>query len=122
MELNELYTVDLHEKGAEMQLTGVDGTLVNCFITLMGIDSPSWAGIVKKHRDQRVKAIGDDVAAINNKASMVAEASIGWRGFTSDGEEIEFSVEKVKDLYLKAPYILTQADNFIAERVNFITG
>ena len=121
MELENLYSVDLHEKGAEMQLAGVDGAPVDCFITLIGVDSPSWAGIVRKYRDKQLKALSDG-DRINTKASMLSEASIGWRGFTSNGEEIEFSKDKVRELYINAPYILTQSDNFVAERINFMKG
>ena len=113
MEINELNTAERHQIGAEMQVKSENGEKLDCFITLVGVDSKTWRAIVKKNRRKIIT--GEEV----DNAESLAEATLGWRGFTKDGVEYEFSKERVKALYDSAPYIQNQVDEFIANRENF---
>lgn len=116
MDIDQLYTVDAHEAGAEMQVKDQAGKLLDMWITIAGLDSKAYRAaeseMQKEIRD------GKDVEAA--KVDAVTKISIGWRGFTSEGAEIPFSKEAIEKLYANAPYILQQADRFLANRVNFI--
>ena len=119
--IEDLYTLASHSKGAEMQVNGLDGKPVGMFITFVGIDSPQWEAITRKYRKAQLKAMkeGDDKKVV---AAMCADAAIGWRGFKSKNKIIKFSNAKVKELLLQAPYICDQADVFIGQRINFTKG
>ena len=116
MDIYELYTVDAHDEGAEMQVRDPRGVLIDCYITLAGIDTKRW--IEAFNKNTRKKLDGED----NKEASVLAESTIGWRGFANNGEDLVFSKKLAKQLYMNAPYIADQVDKFIANRVNFIKG
>jgi len=120
--VEDLYTLASHSKGAEMQINGLDGKPVDMFITFVGIDSPQWEAITRKHRKAQIKVIkagGDDRTVT---VAMLAEAATGWRGFKSKGKVIKFSSLRIKELLTNAPYICDQADVFVGTRVNFMKG
>lgn len=118
MELNNLYTLDAHEKGAEMQVIDKHGDLADCYIMLIGFDSRQWEELINRHSEALQSELHSNAA----KAEMLAGAALGWRGFMSDNVEIDFSIEKVKELFINAPYICDQANKFIAKRANFTKG
>lgn len=119
MNIEELYTVEAHETGAEMQVKNQSGKLTEMFITLIGVDSKKWRKLVKDRRKVMLDGTGDPDA---DDIKMLVNASIGWRGFMSNDKEIEFTKQNIKALYENAPYIAEQADRFIAKRSNFIKG
>lgn len=112
MELNDLYTADAHEEGAEMQVKDENGEPTDCFITFVGVDSHTWRKILK---DAQHKVLSGEVS----ENDALADAAITWRGFTHEGKEVPFSRNAVKVLLDQAPYIARQADRFIAKRSNF---
>lgn len=117
MDITELYTKEAHETGAEMQVHNDKGEPLEMWITLAGMDSSQWR---KAFNSNRLKLIGgDEDANIDAYVDMYADVSIGWRGFMSEGEELKFSKEKIKQLYVNAPYLLNQIDKFITDRGNF---
>jgi len=124
MDIDQLYTVDDHEDGAEMQLVDTNGNKIDMFITLVGCDSPTWTQALSKLRKTLMSLPEDDngQGKIEANAEAMACASLGWKGFTDKGKELKFSKAKVKQLYTNAPYIRDMADVFIAGRVNFNKG
>ena len=110
MDINDLYTQDKHDAGAEMRVRGPDGIETDCYIMLVGIDSKKWREILKERAKD--SAINDNM--------ILAKATLGWRGFTNGDDNFEFSEAAALALYKKAPYIAQQADLFISRRVNFI--
>lgn len=117
MDIENLFTVEAHESGAEMQVKDENGNDLDMFITVAGLDSKVFrAALVAVKR----KFIEENAADAD--AETLAEATLGWRGFMSDGKELEFSKEKIKDLYINAPYIKTQVNFFIGNRANFTKG
>ena len=119
MEISDLYTAPSHEDGAEMQVIGEDGVALDCYITVAGIDSRVWR---KASLDGSRKLFKGDGDAIDISDESIARATLGWRGFESDGIEIAFSIENALSLYKNAPYISEQVDKFIANRSNFTRG
>lgn len=113
MNIDELYTVEHHEKGAEMQVRNEDGKKLDMFITLAGIDSKLWRNAFNSHKKELID--GNEDA----DAKLYAEVTLGWRGFMSKDKELEFSKKKAEQLYVNAPYIMGQVDKFIADRGNF---
>jgi hypothetical protein len=115
MDIQNLYTVEEHEAGAEMQVHGKDGKPAKCFLTIVGLDSKTWNKALKKNKRKLASDDSQDASA-----ELYAECVIAWRGFTDNGEKLEFSKAGIKGLLLSAPYIVKQIDDFIVNRVNFI--
>jgi len=128
MDINKLYTSDAHEEGAEMQVIGLDGKHLECWITVAGLDSKRYRKALRDNRRSLIEKAAnrkdgdDEIDTEESTADTLARATIGWRGFTDNGEELEFSTELAKQLYLSAPYIADQVDAFSADRANFIKG
>lgn len=133
MDIKDLYTSDLHEDGAEMRVKNQYGDDTDMYISLAGVDSKLWRH--EKIRGERealnrykklesgsidLEKSVDEAAKLT--AELLANITLGWRGFTSEGQELEFSREKAAELYLCAPYIREQVDNFFSNRVNFTKG
>jgi len=114
MDIKSLYTVEDHDAGAEMQVKDQHGKEMDCYITIVGIDSKTWRKSFNKHK-RKILSDNDENAA----ADLYAGVSLSWRGFTSKGEELPFSKKSVKALYINAPYLVEQVDTFIADRANF---
>jgi len=114
MDINDLYTVDKHDEGAEMQVKDQLGNKLDCFITIAGIDSKAWKQSFAKQKRKLIS--GDDS---NAAADLYTGVSLGWRGFVSNDEELKFSKKAIKQLYINAPYLIDQVDTFIANRANF---
>ncbi len=116
MNIEELFSLDEHEAGAELQIKGKDGMLVDMFIKIIGPDSKKWR---KLSNDLLRKSYREEGDAEENKIDALTEATLDWRGFMSDGEEFSFSKDRIKQLYTNAPYIMEQIDLFLAKRENF---
>jgi len=122
MDIEKLYTVDLHEAGAEVQINGPDGKPTDIFIKMVGIDSKTWRNIIKRKERALLKMSYDEIAEVEDGYLILAEATLGWRGIESNGKPVEFSKKKAEQLYKNAPYIRDQVDVFIANRSNFMKG
>lgn len=105
MNIDQLYTVEDHEEGAEMQVKGPDGKYLDMYITLVGMDSKTWRKAWARHKKKLVMTMAEDQDSEEAESQMMAEVTKGWRGFLSDGKEFEFSKERAKKLYLNAPYV-----------------
>jgi len=128
MDYEELFTTPSHEDGAEVQIHDMNGKATDMYLLIKGIDSKAWrkekhsleqrAMIIRSMPDaDRVKIDPDETAS-----DALANCVISWRGFKSKGKEVEFSTDKVKQLFLNAPYIMEQVDRFFSKRVNFTKG
>jgi len=115
MNIEDLYTVESHESGAEMQVNDESGKALDMYITLAGIDSRVLRQA--KSKLQREILTGDDTDDL--RADALASCTIGWRGFMNNGIELKFTTDMAKQLYMNAPYVMDQADVFINQRVNF---
>tara|TARA_Y100000361_G_C11131776_1_gene329406 strand:+ start:467 stop:838 length:372 start_codon:yes stop_codon:yes gene_type:complete len=117
MKLDTLYTTDLHDEGAEIEILDYSNKPSGLYIKVVGVDSKIFRNEAKKQQKLYIEAVrekkdfDDDEVSLN---SLVA-STIGWRG-----TDQKFSKKLCKELYQKAPYVRDQVDRFIAERGNFI--
>ena len=120
MNINELYTLDCHDAGAEMQVLDENGKKTDIYIVLAGVDSKLFRKAKNELRREILKDVAADYEGL--RAKKLADVTLRWRGFTDNDEELIFTRELAEQLYLNAPYIMDQADRFINQRVNFTKG
>ena len=120
MNIDELYTLERHDAGEEMQVKTEQGEPLEVWLTLVGIDSKIYRNITNELQSSILKNLDADKELL--KAQSMAKCTIGWRGMLENGKEIEFDRERVEQLYLNAPYIYEQANDFIVNRLNFTKG
>ena len=117
MEITSLYTAEAHENGSEVQvISPADGELTDFYITVMGPDSKQYRDAVRKFQMKLLEKVeGADI-------ELLVSVTKGWRGLKEGKKDVEFTAEAAKDLYVKAPFIASQIDRFIADRKNFMQG
>ena len=120
MNIEDFYTVESHESGAEMQVKDESGKALDMYIRIMGIDSKLFRKVKNELRREILKDVDADTEGL--RAKSLAQVTLGWKGFQSEGEDLEFTQEKAEQLYLNAPYLMDQADQFINKRENFTKG
>jgi len=120
MNPNELYTLESHETGAEMQVQDEIGKKLDAFITLAGVDSKMFRKAKNELRREILKDVAADYESI--RAKKIADVTLGGRGFNDGDDELIFNRDLVEQLYLNAPYLMDQADRFINQRINFTKG
>lgn len=128
MDYTDLFTASHHNAGSEVQLIGMDGSPVDMYLTILGVDSKKWR--TEKAAMERQAVInlslpdGERVELDPSDAVATALANCvtGWRGFTIKGKKIKFDNEKVKQLFIEAPYIIDHVDRFFSNRANFTKG
>lgn len=124
MEIKSLYTLDDHEEGSEVCINGPDGNKTDLYINVMGCDSHAYR---KKEREVRAKVIrslrdDSDMGEFDEDLEMMTHVTIGWRGLKDGGVDVPFSKDAAKKLYVNAPYIRQQVNEFVVNRKNFIKG
>ena len=125
-------------RGAEMTVLGLNGLpLLNSkkeehAIMLQGPDSPTYRRLLHANTQKRIlaaaeaaergeKIVPDPLEAEADAIEVMAQCTLGWRGFLSpDGEPIEFSTDAARELYSRFPVIREQVDAFMTRRVNFL--
>jgi len=116
MKLNDLYTVENHEDGAELQIKDENGKKTPLWLTVKGTDSLTYRNELKKQKTAYVEASRNDKTLDTDNFvidTLVASTS-GWRG-----TDEEFSKELCRELYENAPFVKEQVDDFMTERKNF---
>lgn len=117
-DLKDLYTVDAHEEGAELEIkdprTGEPHGLV---LTLVGSDSDTYrqaqADLVKRRMDNKKEELSA-LELRDEAVEMLVSCTKGWAGVDDD-----FNKAAVRELYRKSPPVYDQADAFIHKRDNF---
>lgn len=116
MKLNDLYTVENHEDGAELQIKDENGKKTPLWLTVKGTDSLTYRNELKKQKNAYVEASRNDKTLDTDNFvidTLVASTS-GWRG-----TDEEFTKELCRELYENAPFVKEQVDDFMTERKNF---
>ena len=116
MKLNDLYTVENHEDGAELQIKDENGKKTPLWLTVKGTDSLTYRNELKKQKTAYVEASRNDKTLDTDNFvidTLVASTS-GWRG-----TDEELSKELCRELYENAPFVKEQVDDFMTERKNF---
>ena len=120
MDIDQLLTVEDHEKGAKMNVKDQAGKKTDIVLILAGLDS-------KKYRKAKTilsrEILADpDGDTEEMRANALSKITLGWEGLTDKGEPVEFTVKKAKNLYSGAPYVMNQVDEFVINRANFTKG
>lgn len=125
MDISTLYTADLHEEGAEVQLKNpATGEKLDCFITIKGLDSKTFRKASRKKQRAMLAAMasGEETDEDALDVEALVDATVNWRGFTDGGKDYEFTPERAKKLYSQSPGIRQQLDSFLSNRRNFTKG
>lgn len=117
MDIDELFTLEDHESGSELQLIDKSGNLIDAYVTVKGVDSKSFR--LELAAGKRKFALNGSVDTDEIRSEALANITVNWRGLTSKGKELEFNVKKCRQLYYNAPYLMDLIDSFIAKRENF---
>lgn len=126
----ENVSTSLSDEGVEMEVINPkNGTKTGWFIKLAGVDSEAFRRAQKavfdefmaKHR-HTPDISPDPEEGRERSATILAAVTLGWRGAERNGEELKFSPEAVRDLYLDRRYawLVKQVDAFVGARVNFM--
>lgn len=120
MDIHDLYTAPLHDKGAEVQIRNpITGDLTDCYINVIGVDSKKFRSLQKERRRAVLDAIREDTKLEDDEFQLLVDSTLGWRGFTHKGKELKFDKENLLALYTNSPKIAEQVDKFMADRKNF---
>lgn len=125
MKLSQLYTADIHNAGAELQLRDEFGKALNLWLTFVGVDSKIYRDMQKKLERMTILFMRNPENADRmDDETFYAECALSWRGEFEgdDGKPLDFSKESVKELFYGAPYVLNQVKAFIRDRENFTKG
>jgi len=116
MKLNDIYTVDDHELGAEVRIRDGNGRLTPLYVKCKGMDSVSYRKQLKVQKRKYQEALlqnqdlDEDVFVIE----ALVESIIGWRG-----TDEKYSKKLCQELLEKAPFVRDQVDAFMSDRANF---
>ena len=118
MNFDELLTQDAHEEGAEVQIVNPNtGQKTDVFIKVLGPDSRAFR-VAMKSAIRKLISKSSDEDEVQNEIEQIASVTIGWRGITKDGKELEFTKKACKQLYAKSPRVLDQVNRFIGDYKN----
>lgn len=117
MELKGLYTLEEHESGAEIQIKDPSTDKpTDFYILVQGVDSRAYRTALRAfHRSILENKEGGDI-------ELLVAVTKGWRGLESDGKEVKHSDKTAKELYMNAPAVASQVDQFVSNRKNFTKG
>jgi hypothetical protein len=124
-ELEETAVMPVRHIGTGLPLLTEDGAPVT--ITLASKDSDRFQRALNAQREFRLKKAMDtgqqrpsleEIRA--ESVELIAASTLGWSGITVKGEAFQFSNENARELYRRLPWLLEQADTFVADRANFL--
>lgn len=118
MKPNAFYTLENSIKGATLQLKFPDGTASGQSIVLRGTDSPEFQKASREKARERVKILTlpeaeQDQAFESATRRLLAALVISW---TLDAKVTPDSID---DLFVNAPHVMKQVDDFCVNRANF---
>lgn len=130
MNLAKLDTAAIANQGAKMEVRGPDGSLLKTAggapvtITLLGADSDVAVRARNATTNRLLKNRGRTQitaeSALDDTIALLAKCTVGWEGIGIDEDDTPFSQEAAAKLYERFPFIREQADEFVAERANFL--
>lgn len=132
MDLAQLDTSPAANAGEKMELRGpnqapvlkADNTPVT--ITLLGQDSDTFIKTKNAQGNRFLKQRGKATVTMEGSeadgVALLAKCTVGWDGIVVDGAELPCTYENAVALYNRFKFIREQADEFVAERANFLKG
>ena len=115
--IDQLYTVEDHGKGARMPILDQFGKETDMAFIVVGVDSKKWRSLASKANE--VEADNDN---IEKTAKLLSEAVIGFENIQKDGKDLKHSTKTVYQIFINAPYLLKQVTAFLLNRANFTKG
>jgi len=96
-------------------------------ITLAGTDSQRWRTAQDTIANKRLKRVNSRTPngvksaeeVREDRAFLLASVTVAWEGIKVDGQPWDCNFETAKKLYLLAPFILEQVDEFVGDNQNF---
>ncbi|MBF0375535.1 MAG: hypothetical protein HQL38_18530 [Alphaproteobacteria bacterium] len=93
-------------------------------ITLAGQDSEAWRKAQRIVSNRRLAARGKakltaeelEVEALE----MLARCTLAWTGVVIDGKALDCTPANARHLYERLPWVREQADDFVADRANYL--
>jgi hypothetical protein len=125
-DLMDLDTSRLANEGVEVQLLHpTTREPLPAFITIRGMDSDAFQVIDMRLADARLKNLrrGQVQTAQerqHERCMVLASVTIGWRGVSLDGAELDFSVANAEKVYNRFKWITEQLDEAVADRARFL--
>lgn len=116
-DIDQLYTVEDHGKGAKMELLNQLNKKTGMFFIIVGVDSKKWRGLAKK-----IRALESDDEDRKLTAKVLAEAILGFENIESGGKALKYTQALAEKILLNAPYLMAQVTAFILNRANFTKG
>lgn len=119
MKLEDFYTKERHDEGAEVRLKDEAGKLTGCYLRVAGLDSEAYREAKAKLERAALMAsmveTDDKPSTSLLRAECLADCVIDGRGFDGDVDK-----ERMIKLFIMAPYVADQVDSFISKRANFM--
>lgn len=116
-DIDQLYTVEDHGKGAKMELVDQLDKKTGMFFVIVGVDSKKWRGLAKK-----IRTLEGNEENRGATAKILAEAIIGFEKIESGGKPLKYTQAVAEKILLNAPYLMAQVTAFILNRANFTKG
>lgn len=117
MNIESLYTVDAHEKGAWLDVLDAKGEKHGLRLHLVGEDSDTYRQAKQDAIESRMKNKAEKLSAAEVRdevAEMLVACTKGW-----EGVDDKFTRAAVRTLYRKSPPVFEQVDAFIHDRSRF---
>jgi len=115
---------NLSEEGVWMEIEDpASGEPLNMFLKLMGEDSDAFQKQLRKQRDKHLKKRTKNLkwdAFEAERIELLVGCTAEWKNITYKDEPVEFTKENLRWLYATYRGIRDQADEFIADRANFM--
>lgn len=122
MDLNQLFTLDLSDKGVDMEIlhpstgaviTSDDGK--PWVITVAGTDSD----LFRNGRNAIQRRRGADNSG-DGAAELFANVVVGWKNLVLNKEPLKYSKDAAKKLLTDFPWLRDQVAAFASDRGNFL--
>ena len=124
-DLDQLDVVSRADDGAKCVIKDpVTGEDTTAYLLLAGSDSTIYKQAQHKIANARINRKStaritiDEIEA--EQIGVLVECTLGWGGMVLKGTEVPFDRKSVKMIYEKFPAVLEQAQQFIADRSNYL--
>lgn len=133
LDLSTLDTVKASEDGVPLEVrhptTGAileNGSGGAVTLVLAGSDSDRAKRAERATINRRLKMAGRRTSTMtaeeldSDALEILASCTLGWSGFSLDGQEPECNAQNAKRIYVEYPWIREQAEAFRQDRSNFL--
>lgn len=134
MDLAQFDTTQLADNGSDLELTTPNGALIldeatkePWSIHLLGVDSRRYQELQHKVANRRIsrrarnrKALTTSEELDSDQLELLVEITTGWKHIVVDKKLLDYSKENARMLYTRFPWVREQAEDYVADRSNFL--